>query len=164
SVDAAKLNGLTADQIITSAVDQIVNGASSAMDTLAELEAFVNQLNVFIQSNDTDITALTSALAGKVDAASFESLLGDFGYQKLPSGLILQWGIASSPNDIVNTVVFPIAFPTKCTYVAVGGHAEAVENASSVMTWNYTATGFTLDRKDVGYDFGWNFYYMALGY
>lgn len=44
--------------------------------------------------------------------------LADNGYQKLPSGLIIQWGsivIASNPT----TWTFPIAFPNKC--VAISG-------------------------------------------
>lgn len=47
-------------------------------------------------------------------AASFGSSLGgSTGYQKLPSGLIIQWGFVNpSASDIA--VTFPIAFPAAC--------------------------------------------------
>lgn len=37
------------------------------------------------------------------------------GYQKLPSGLIIQWGVASGvPDNGLSTVIYPMAFPTRC--------------------------------------------------
>ncbi|WP_437216801.1 gp53-like domain-containing protein [Pectobacterium sp. LFLA-215] len=39
-----------------------------------------------------------------------ETLLAENGYQKLPSGLIIQWGVAN--ENVTN--VFPIPFPNKC--------------------------------------------------
>jgi len=40
------------------------------------------------------------------------------GYQKLPSGMIIQWGTIDSPLALVDgTTYFPIAFPTACLRV-----------------------------------------------
>jgi len=52
-------------------------------------------------------------------AAQFASSLSANGYQKLPSGLIIQWGSVgySAAPDISVTVTFPIAF-TASFYVA----------------------------------------------
>jgi hypothetical protein len=50
-------------------------------------------------------------------AGSFGALLAANGWQKLPSGLILQWGIASVVAGTVTTVTFPMAFPTACVAV-----------------------------------------------
>ena len=59
--------------------------------------------------NDTDfITALKLK-------QSFTSLHGDTGWEKLPDGLIIQWGLAA----VGTTTPFPIAFPTACYQVAV---------------------------------------------
>lgn len=40
--------------------------------------------------------------------------LATSGYQKLPGGLILQWGQVAGGNGSTNTVILPIAFPTAC--------------------------------------------------
>ena len=39
------------------------------------------------------------------------------GYQKLPNGLILQWGTGTAVAGGNSTVTFPIAFPTACLMV-----------------------------------------------
>lgn len=51
--------------------------------------------------------------------ADFAFSLGASGYQKLPSGLILQWGTwtgSATPGNPV-AVTFPLAFPTACDIV-----------------------------------------------
>ena len=76
--------------------------------------------------------------------------LSGTGYQKLPSGLIMQWGSASVANNGV--VTFPLAFPNAClnvltTDIAAGGslgnmHLTAV---SAVTALNFTAAVFDYD-------------------
>ena len=44
---------------------------------------------------------------------TFDSLLSTNGYQKLPGGLIIQWGY----NPSNSTVTFPVAFPTAAFFV-----------------------------------------------
>lgn len=49
------------------------------------------------------------------------SSLSENGYQKLPSGLIMQWGQAiSTGGPSQRTVTFPTRFPTACLNVVVG--------------------------------------------
>ena len=53
-------------------------------------------------------------------AHDFASSIGTNGYQKLPSGLIIQWGLYPNPlpsEGKTVTVIFPIAFPTSCLNV-----------------------------------------------
>ena len=83
------------------------------------------------------------------------------GYQKLPSGVILQWGTveyASNPEEAPVDVVFPLVFPTSCLNVTAtrkspasndGGGTVSIVSYSSgsvrfqLNTWGYGATGFT---------------------
>ncbi|ENU6952939.1 hypothetical protein ACFIBP_004972, partial [Escherichia coli] len=54
------------------------------------------------------------------DMGSFTLSVSDTGYQKLPSGFILQWGSIGAPviaQDVVTH--FPIAFPNRCLRVLV---------------------------------------------
>lgn len=186
-VDAATLQGKSVAQIEADIIAAISDGASSAYDTLIEIQNA-------IEDNDIDIASLLSTLSTKADRggdptqrfkvaaaiAADEAIrfgqaeqrylrseglsLSENGYQILSTGLILQWGIANSPNDSVNSIIFPIAFPNLCAYVSVGGHQSTGENAGSVMTSGYTQTGFLLDRQNASYDGEFNFYYFALGY
>ncbi len=77
-----------------------------------------------------DITALANEMAGKVDkttyAADFANGFGTNGYQKLPSGLILQWGQATSNGTGVPnlSVTFPISFPNSCAVVTANANGN----------------------------------------
>ncbi len=55
------------------------------------------------------------------DMSSFASALSSSGYQKLPSGLIIQWGAAvagiGSTGGTGNVVSFPVAFPRYCAQI-----------------------------------------------
>lgn len=72
--------------------------------------------------------------------------LTDAGYQRLPGGLILQWGRglygAGTP------VTFPLTFPAACMQVVIGPRnfdppAAAYQKVVSVAAYNATAAGFT---------------------
>ncbi|MEY2840442.1 MAG: hypothetical protein RJB60_2741, partial [Pseudomonadota bacterium] len=97
------------------------------------------------------------------------------GYQKLPGGLILQWGTASfngpgsAAGNLSSTLAaFPIAFPTGCLSVAGcgGDQNEGSECGLSVLTWNatnFTIGAFRLAGSNAGGETG-NYRYMAIGY
>ena len=87
------------------------------------------------------------------------------GYQKLPSGLIIQWGanVAGVGGDARdgNTVNFPIAFPIYCAQVITtfdNGSANIPAGAASLGS----LTSFTLrcSAASGGYTFRW----LAIGY
>ncbi len=64
------------------------------------------------------------------------------GYQKLPSGLIIQWGTTSTSGTADVAVTFPIAFPTACRSIAC---MPAVSGAGVFADYNsLTATGFNI--------------------
>ncbi|EPA3627496.1 hypothetical protein ACQ8BX_003018 [Escherichia coli] len=54
------------------------------------------------------------------DMGSFTLSVSGTGYQKLPSGFILQWGSIGVPGIAQDVVThFPIAFPNRCLRVLV---------------------------------------------
>lgn len=74
----------------------------------------------------------------------FGSYLAESGYQKLPSGLIIQWQAVVTPTlSMANTAfTFPIAFPTSCFAIAIAPNftvSSAQAPAFSVI--NRTKTG-----------------------
>ena len=81
--------------------------------------------------------------------------LATSGYQKLPGGLIIQWGFATE-----GPVTFPISFPTALRYVGVTGtfapgHASWLSDGGAV-------TGFTAYIGPV--DSVSSMYWTAIGY
>jgi hypothetical protein len=76
-------------------------------------------------------------------AAVFSSSLATTGWQKLPSGLIIQWGQAPCAASTSTTTTFPIAFPNACLNVAGSGN-QASGNSQAYAVVNFkSATNFT---------------------
>jgi phage-related tail fiber protein len=66
-----------------------------------------------------DASGRLEAIAGiagndVVNFGQFQVLLSAAGYQKLPSGLILQWQLGTESNSATDYKLFPLAFPTVC--------------------------------------------------
>jgi hypothetical protein len=80
--------------------------------------------------------------ASSLSANGFTASLSSNGYQKLPSGLIMQWGAFldyASPNTAsANTfykITFPISYPNKCFNFSVTNYDAAnPANAAAVLT------------------------------
>lgn len=101
------------------------------------------------------LNLLTSSFTG----AGNQSLVSP-GYQKLPGGLILQWGyVTATTSTAQQTITFPIAFPTACLIVLTqvdyrsgsgfaGGYVSVTGFNSTIFT-----TLYTMSR-----------YYIAIGY
>ncbi|WP_296223274.1 gp53-like domain-containing protein [Ralstonia sp. UBA689] len=58
-------------------------------------------------------------------AAAFGALFGSNGYQKLPSGLIIQWGSVTTATSADSPVTFPIAFPTSVRAVSLAANSSS---------------------------------------
>ncbi|WP_176556472.1 gp53-like domain-containing protein [Leclercia adecarboxylata] len=79
------------------------------------------------------------------DMSSFIASFGNNGYQKLPGGLILQWGQNSMPAPgASNNVTFPIAFPSTAYAVVITTNASggATTGIAPSSTTAVTRTGF----------------------
>lgn len=104
-------------------------------------------------------------------ASVFGNSLGASGYQKLPGGLILQWGETGQvtvESDI--PITFPIPFPNACRNLQVtahipgGGHASTQDNIGQVKT-NTSKTGAVLmvDNATVASISPTSLYWFAVG-
>ena len=51
------------------------------------------------------------------DMSSFQSILSTHGYQRLPGGIIIQWGLAPAPVGIASQRSYPITFPNAVWHV-----------------------------------------------
>lgn len=87
----------------------------------------------------------------------FGSLLAADGWQRLPSGLIIQWGTQSS-GTTSGTVTLPIAFPAAGVSVVATSAALSV-SGTNLTLGTPTATNFPF-YQNVGTAFRW----IAIGY
>jgi len=73
-----------------------------------------------------------------VSGVSFNSS----GYYKLPSGLIIQWGVVYNDGTGNASATFPITFPNICLRViAVGGKWDSTSSAYIVNVTSYSSSG-----------------------
>ena len=117
----------------------VANGASTVVNAniaLASGAPFLSSAYV----RTTDFTGGNRSVAGN-------------GYQKLPGGLILQWGTTSllAGDSPGNAVSFPITFPTACFFVVgsastnnSAGSGAAERYSIGLHDWN--TTGFTVEN------------------
>lgn len=131
--------GLVAKML--SAINKTSQPLDETLVALAALTTTANKLPYFTGNDTaalTDLTATGRGIIGKnskddvlsylglgeaakrnvgsgnnqlPDMGLFSSLLGTSGYQKLPSGLIIQWGASQGSTSGVVTYSFPIPFP-----------------------------------------------------
>lgn len=73
----------------------------------------------------------------------FGSSLAASGYQKLPSGLIIQWGSFSASGTADTAVTFPLAFPTACQAVMATHGPYAGPDIGSSVVVSKTTSGFS---------------------
>lgn len=115
-----------------------------------------------------DIVTVDST--GKVDfPAGMAAFLGanqsvnPTGYQKLPGGLILQWGNYSGGAHSP-TISFPLQFPNSCLFV--GGCTSNAGNATaeSLNTASITASSFVGRQLGSGGSTTAAFYWFAVGF
>lgn len=115
-------------------------GLTPSATTLTQLTAAINALAAAAAPVQS-VNGRTGAVTGVVDTSSFtganQSLGSAAGYQKLPGGVILQWG-QSAASVGGTSVTFPIAFPTACRNVSMGQQDGSAEHYIG----NITTTGF----------------------
>ena len=96
------------------------------------------------------------------------NLLGNLstnGWQRLPSGLILQWG-RDTATGAEHFVTFPIAFPSVCLSVTVSGLANGtyfIPYTRDVISTGYKQ-GFYATGGANGAATTWDGRFMAVGY
>lgn len=128
--------------------------------TTAQAEAF------------TDDEAYLTSLKGSqlVDSKFSDNSLTENGYQVLPGGLIIQWGIAGSES--IASITFPITFPSKLCSLTFGDLNDNAQGGETCATSEIgggngstpTNKGFEL-VKYVGTSFATHrVYWFAIGY
>lgn len=99
-------------------------------------------------------------------SAQFGTSQGANGYQKLPSGLIIQWGAAGSNASGVATLTLPIAFPSTFI-IGVANYLQAgagVQSVVATISTNSTASTLVATASSANAAVnGATVYFMAIG-
>lgn len=166
----------TEQGMVVLASDAIARAKQSAAHALtpANLEAllasadFAGLVRLADAATAQGLTDAERALTAATLAAAFQGgnqLLADNGFQKLPGGLILQWGrVPVSLNSTDVSVTYPIAFPTQ-TLWAIGGlsYTHPITGTASAILKSFGPTGavFFVDHSDATGT--GTLYWLALG-
>lgn len=113
------------------------------------VQTIANDAVSFIKQLSTDWTKSTNAS----------------GYQKLPSGIYIQWGVTGSiSSGTTSSISLPVAFPTACRQVVAGIQGNSASATTATGHWgtgNYSTTAFDLyNRTSLAFTFN----YFAVGY
>jgi len=148
-----------------------VNGAArTALVEKANLLADVRATGAFVEKNNllAEIQGIDGVGSG-IDADLLRGLPADFtnsiatnGYQKLPSGLIIQWGVRPMGPNSSFTTTFPIAFPTGVLSISIcpANGSSSVAQAQDYVTGE-TQTSFIIYHNGNSYT---DIYWTAIGY
>lgn len=151
---AGKINLQKASGGVTAIIG--VDGVNNTEVVLPESGTLVNKEYVDLKVALTDFTGANQSLTSS-------------GYQKLPSGLIIQWGeyTATMVHTQTYTVAFPIAFPNNCLQVNTSV-SNTVSTGVSVVALPITAktsSNFTLQYgAATGGSYNTTIRYIAIGY
>jgi hypothetical protein len=112
-----------------------------------------------------DGTAISITDGTKANLSDFANLKSKAGYQKLPNGLILQWGEVTESISGTDYKFFPIAFPNAAYAVIVQLNSNTLGGYAS----NYGTTVGVVDETKFLLSVGGSFsaggagFYMAIG-
>ncbi|EJL01471.1 MULTISPECIES: phage tail protein [Pseudomonas] len=95
-------------------------------------------------------------------AASFAALFGSAGYQKLPDGLVLQWGVGITSTGGAATIALPITFPTAVLKVLVS--ASGTNSVPTVGVVANNSIGINCFNGSTGAGKSENVQFLAIGY
>lgn len=136
--------------------------------TKSEVDAKTTVASTAQAQAQTSNTVLLSALRLAEAFQGANQVLSTDGYQRLPGGLIIQWGrvtgVASGGDTIVN-VSFPISFPTTVIFpnwTVVGGFTS--QNIGTVVNSLTNSSMALLVDKDASQSYTFTAYWMVIGY
>ena len=109
------------------------------------LLACIKAFDVVTNPGLIDITALAQEVSDKIPYAEFigaNQLLQGNGYQKLPGGLIIQWGRVSNANGGITTSNFPVPFKSIPFALVMTAYNAGNDALVLISTHARTATNF----------------------
>ena len=141
----------SAFQSISSAVTQVEsNSAFNVVDSPT--------IDLNWNASTRTLSATTSSISSFFTGTGTQ-LLSSSGYQKLPGGLIIQWGYLDDQSTTRN---FPITFPTACVSLVAGYAVDSYSTSNGPFVWVVSLSQFRLRQGQNAGDA--NMFWQAIGY
>lgn len=162
------VNGLGAKAIVGGAHAALQGGEIVANGKCVVIYSAALDKFVLIECTGAALQVAAGLMSNQaLNLGQFSASVAASGYQRLPSGLILQWGMQPSSSPSGTPVTFPLAFPT-AVYCVLGNIAQNNATVTYVVTPSViTTSGFVLNKNFVGAStFGnasENAYWSAIG-
>ncbi|MFC0920438.1 phage tail protein [Pasteurella multocida] len=153
------------------AFGDVVN--SGTLDASRLAQSLQNKADLNHQHRSGDITDFDQAVNNLINQSltqNFTHSFTDNGWQKLPSGLIIQWGVKNHdryPGERQESITFPLAFPRKCLNISTTVLASNTgQGDSTVNIISETRTAFTVGLEGFGGATGHykGYKWFAIGY
>jgi hypothetical protein len=178
TANIAKNNAANAQSKADSAYSlaNTANNAANSAKSIAETDATVRskgrvQLNSDVNSTAENLAATPLAVkkaydlaSSKLSVANFAASLSTSGYQKLPNGLIFQWGYqVSAFANRQQKVTFPVSFPSDVFIVLCNnaGAMDLFDDTADIGCFSKIKTSFQAfnygDKNPAG------FHWIAIG-
>jgi hypothetical protein len=161
-----KANGSGTVSAATAGTDYVTPAALGSYATVASLGSYatVASLGNYATVASLGNYATVASLGNYVASSSFTQSLASSGWQKLPGGLIIQWGSVAGSYATSTPTTFPISFPNACS---VAGAMELPDN--STPSWFFitgkTNSGFSWNwNRNGGYTSSATLRWTAIGY
>lgn len=124
---------------------KVANAASS--DEAVNLGQLAEKASISGDSTQTFEVAAATQVSDAVNLGQFQLNSGTNGYQKLPSGLIIQWGTTPNFNsESGQTITLPIAFPNNI----FNATATLKNTGSPSQNCNQLAQVYSLSKTSIG--------------
>lgn len=150
-------------ELATAAETEAGTAGDKAVTPAGLLERTATNARVGLVQLATDEEARTGsstlkALTPATLAATFQNIHDDYGFQKMPNGMIIQWGKATvtgvaQPGDIL----FPTTFPNKVTNISI----TPIDSPASVRVQSSTTGNFKAAHDMNG---AVQIFWLAIGY
>lgn len=149
-------------QAVVTALNKALEGKQPLDDTLTALAGkSVADLIQYLGLGTTAKRDVGTGMAQVPDMTEFTRNLVSNGWQKLPGGLVIQWGMGGMAAGVTSgDVTFPIAFPAGVFAILVTDTGAA---SVPYGTTNRSKTGFSLTRTSSSGAGNVNGFYLALG-
>lgn len=117
----------------------------ATLDKVVLLNPFIAGVSFASNAEAQAYASTTKAISPATLAAALQGAnqsLAASGYQKLPGGLIIQWGSFSVATGGTQNITFPVAFPSSCVAITTGLYEAAATDHVKVGINNVTTTGW----------------------
>lgn len=99
------------------------------------IEVIGDGTNISLKAGTASLQNVGVGAGNIPDMSSFTSSISSSGWQKLPSGLIIQWGQQNNAASATTTATYPIPFPNSTLQVVASGYQVAA-NVQAYVTIN----------------------------